>query len=105
MSLTPPPPRKSEDNQWMMTYADVITLLLAFFVILFSMSTLKKEMFSQIQGEIVEGQHRSLAQKIQALNPRKDPVHSPTVYRVFIPPLGEDDFLHTKCNHYFQSLG
>jgi chemotaxis protein MotB len=95
MSLPPLPPRKSEDNEWMLTYADVITLLLAFFVILFSMSTLKKDMFSQIQGEIVEGQYRSLAQKIQALNPNKEQVQSPTVYRVFIPPLGDDDFLHT----------
>ena len=95
MSLSTPPKRRSEDNEWMLTYADVITLLLAFFVILFSMSTLKKELFNQITGEIIEGQHRSLAQKIQSLNPKKDPTKSPTVHRVFVPPLGDDDFLHT----------
>ena len=90
-----PPPKRTDDNEWMTTYADIITLLLAFFVILFSMSTLKKELFNQISGEIIEGQHRSLSQKIQALNPDKKEVESPTVYRVFVPPLGDDDFLKT----------
>lgn len=95
MSLSPPPPRKKEDNEWMMTYADIITLLLAFFVILFSMSTLKKDLFNKISGEIVEGQHKSLSQKIHALKPNREEVQSPTVYRVFVPPLGDDDFLKT----------
>ena len=95
MSLPPPPPRKTNENEWMTTYADIITLLLAFFVILFSMSTLKKELFNQISGEIVEGQYKSLSQKIHSLQPNQEEVQSPTVYRVFVPPLGDDDFLNT----------
>ena len=87
MSLPPPPPRKHDDNAWMTTYADVITLLLAFFVILFSMSTLKKEFFNQITEEIVKGQKRGFTEQIRTLRPTQNPDQSPVVYRVFVPPL------------------
>ena len=96
--------KKGEDNEWMITYADIITLLLAFFVILFSMSTLKKEMFAQISDEIVVGQQRSLSQKIMALKPVKDEEQSPVVYKVFVPPLDTDDFLHTVIGIEEQNL-
>ena len=38
-----------DDNSagWIMTFADLMTLLLVFFVLLFSMSNLEKEQFAQ----------------------------------------------------------
>ena len=45
---------KIEDNDWIVTYADVVTLLMAFFVILLSMSTIdqtKVEQFMQGMNE------------------------------------------------------
>ena len=77
----------------MTTYADIITLLLAFFVILFSMSTLKKEFFNQITEEIVEGQKRGFAQKIQTFQANRIPEESPVIYRVFVPALEDHNYL------------
>ncbi len=37
---------EDQDPGWMMTYADLMTLLLVFFVLLFSISTVKKEQFA-----------------------------------------------------------
>ena len=94
MSLSPPPPRKNDDNEWMLTYADVITLLLAFFVILFSMSTLKVELFEQVKADIVEGQNKTLVSKIQELSPRT-PKQSKVSeqFRFFVPKLPTKGFL------------
>lgn len=38
--------QEDQDPGWMMTYADLMTLLLVFFVLLFSISTVKKEQFA-----------------------------------------------------------
>ena len=47
---TAPPEDSGED--WLTTYADAITLLMAFFVIMFSMSELKQEKFQEFQSSI-----------------------------------------------------
>jgi chemotaxis protein MotB len=49
-------PKRAEDDvdDWLMTYADLITLLFAFFVILFSMSTPNKESFEKISAALKE---------------------------------------------------
>jgi chemotaxis protein MotB len=38
-----------DDNDWLLTYSDLITLLLTFFVILFSMSTINQSKFEEMQ--------------------------------------------------------
>lgn len=38
-------PEKENNDRWLLTYADLITLLLAFFIILFSMSNVDKEKY------------------------------------------------------------
>ena len=46
--------RKQDDintNAWMDTYADTITLLLTFFILLYSFSTIDNEKLKQIRGE------------------------------------------------------
>jgi len=37
---------EAESNEWMLTYADLMTLLLVFFILLFSMSTVENEKFT-----------------------------------------------------------
>jgi len=46
--------RSSPDNAnaWMATYSDMVTLLLAFFVMLFSFSSVDAEKFQQLLGSV-----------------------------------------------------
>ena len=41
---------EKEDNSWVETYADAITLLMAFFVVLLSMSTMNKKKYEYIKS-------------------------------------------------------
>lgn len=41
-------PEKENGERWLLTYSDLITLLLAFFIILYSMSNLDKEKFKAV---------------------------------------------------------
>ena len=50
MNNAPPPSEDGED--WLVTYADAITLLMAFFVVMFSMSEIKQEKFKEFQSSI-----------------------------------------------------
>ena len=61
---------KSEDEggDWILTYADMVTLLLCFFVLLFAMSSVEKESFEQL----VESLKRSIGkQKIPEAGTRE----------------------------------
>lgn len=44
-----------ENNDWLITYADIVTLLMAFFVMLLSMSTLDLKKYEEVSKGIAEG--------------------------------------------------
>jgi chemotaxis protein MotB len=53
--MFPPPPHKKEETEdWLMSYADMITLLLAFFVLIISMSHLDPVKYEQVQGGLAK---------------------------------------------------
>src|SRR5277367_1793330 len=49
-----PPHKKEETEDWLMSYADMITLLLAFFVMIISMSHLDPVRYEQVQGGLAK---------------------------------------------------
>ena len=48
----------SEDTSWMLTYGDIITLLMIFFVLLFSASKVSEEKFEKVAQSINESLNR-----------------------------------------------
>jgi len=56
MTVSVRPPRRNEEDvdDWLMTYADLITLLFAFFVIMFSISEPSKDKFKQVSAALKE---------------------------------------------------
>ena len=66
----------SEDTRWMLTYGDIITLLMIFFVLMFSSSKLSEEKFDKVAQSINESLNRP------GPDPEADPTQAPT-----IPPL------------------
>lgn len=50
--ISPPPPMAEEEGggipEWMATFADLVTLLMCFFVLMFAMSTIQEETFKEL---------------------------------------------------------
>ena len=51
MQIKPPKHEEEDADAWLMTYADTITLLMAFFVILFTLSEPEKEKFKNLAAQ------------------------------------------------------
>ena len=45
----------SEDTSWLVTYGDMVTLLMAFFVLMFSASKVSEEKYEQVAQSIAQG--------------------------------------------------
>lgn len=54
MPLPHPDPNKGNGNDWIETYADAITLLMAFFVLLYSMSSMDEGKFKQLRNALAK---------------------------------------------------
>jgi chemotaxis protein MotB len=62
-----PPPHEDKED-WLMSYADMITLLLSFFVLLISMSHIDPVKFEKVQGGMAHDiGHHQTAQPLQEL--------------------------------------
>ena len=53
-AIPPPPPSEPEEEDWLLTYADAITLLMAFFVLLYTVSDPNTEKFEAVTKGMVE---------------------------------------------------
>jgi chemotaxis protein MotB len=49
------PPQKDKSERWLLTYSDMITLLLALFVVLFAISRVDEEKYQQVAAGLAEG--------------------------------------------------
>ena len=54
MAAPPSPPPEPPDESWMATYADAITLLMAFFVLLVSFSKVDLDMLDKVANGVAE---------------------------------------------------
>ncbi len=83
-------PEKENNERWLLTYSDLITLLLAFFIILYSMANVDKEKFKRLMeslgnqfgggGNAGAGQTSGLSHETGAGGAS-----------ITLPPLGSDD--------------
>ncbi len=77
-----------DSGSWMNTYSDMVTLLLTFFVVLFSMSTVEQEKFDELVRSFMKETGTAPTFVIAA---SEDPESSGIAYNT-----GEDDFTTTE---------
>ena len=73
------PEEKEEIPEWIVTFADVSMLLLTFFVLLFSMSTLDKQKFTESFSSVLETFGGSQMKHIAPMDAQKDAASMPTI--------------------------
>lgn len=64
----PTKPSEEAENDWLITYADAVTMLLAFFVLIFSVSEVRQAKFEELNDNLGE----TLLRKERVENPLKD---------------------------------
>src|SRR6185437_4752439 len=63
----PAPTKEHDDTNWLVSYADMMTLLCVFFIMLFSVSTLNKPAFDKVKQAVAKdfhGQYQSPTQDL-----------------------------------------
>jgi chemotaxis protein MotB len=94
------PRRSLNDNEnldrWLLTYADLITLLLAFFVVMYSMSQVDAKKFGQIQ-EALHGKLKGGPSLLKHPDPKADVGHG-------LLKLGKLDMIQAKIQEKFKGL-
>lgn len=60
-----PKPEKDRSERWLLTYADLITLLMVFFVILYSFSIIDVRKFLSLKGSLTEAFSNGVLQGVQ----------------------------------------
>ncbi|BBP46710.1 membrane protein [Thiosulfatimonas sediminis] len=60
-------PKEEEQNEWLVTYADAMTLILGFFILILSMSIINQNRFE----EVAQGLNDGLLKKEQEIKPLK----------------------------------
>ncbi|MBM74599.1 MAG: hypothetical protein CMK59_04290 [Proteobacteria bacterium] len=87
-----------EDNSWVETYADAITLLMAFFVVLLSMSTMNKKKYEYM----VEVIHKGMNQSVVTIEAPTEQDGKTEEIRSFVkqpvPALSEMSYLNTLAD-------
>jgi chemotaxis protein MotB len=72
MSKAPPPPEKENHERWVISYADLVTLLLGFFIILYSTSKVDAEKFKLFAFGLNQAFNVSVRQGAPGGNPILD---------------------------------
>lgn len=89
--------------RWLLTYADVITLLLVFFIVLYSLSVIQKQRYQalvQALRVVFQGK-RVMVNKIHKNQTAPYPIHHPgsTIARVRLRVSAQETSLYKKLEH------
>ncbi len=88
--------KKGDDNAWLETYADSITLLMAFFVILLSMSSMDKKKYDYVKAAIESELNTTVVEEFNSPNSQAGEVNQIRNYETpKMPTLDKMSFLNT----------
>lgn len=76
MSKKPPPPEKENHERWVISYADLVTLLLGFFIILYSLSEVDVRKFDQMSTSFSKAFNVQVKQGVEGGSPMFDSASS-----------------------------
>ena len=94
-----------EDNAWLETYADSITLLMAFFVILLSISTMDKKKYEIMRDGVTQGLNAGLMDK---LSPNSVSESKPKVQfftQPIVPDIPSEEYSESPHIEYIYTEG
>ena len=89
---------KQEDNSWVETYADAITLLMAFFVVLLSMSTMNKKKYEYMVEVIHQGINKSVITTEAPMEQDGKTEEIRSFVKQPVPALSEMSYLNTLAD-------